>query len=142
MGPEAQLFQGRIHLVGNRGARGEQTQRESAAQLCNRDAWRELEEHWKRCGLEEGESELLLLLCALFSSKSRLTHTMAVEAAIEALRATLDLVSQTKMGQLFKLLRSFEPSPSSERLFLTNAAFLFQKHFKKIHFYPLEEFFI
>ena len=29
---------------------------------------------------------------------------MAVEAAIEALRATLDLVSQTKMGQLFKLL--------------------------------------
>lgn len=29
---------------------------------------------------------------------------MAVEAAIQALRATLDLVSQTKMGQLFKLL--------------------------------------
>lgn len=29
---------------------------------------------------------------------------MAVEAAIEALRATLDLVSQTKMGQFFKLL--------------------------------------
>lgn len=29
---------------------------------------------------------------------------MAVEAAIEALQATLDLVSQTKMGQLFKLL--------------------------------------
>lgn len=28
---------------------------------------------------------------------------MASEAAIEALRATLDLVSQTKMGQLFKL---------------------------------------
>lgn len=29
---------------------------------------------------------------------------MAVEAAIEALRAIEDLVSQTKMGQLFKLL--------------------------------------
>lgn len=27
---------------------------------------------------------------------------MAVEAAIEALQATSDLVSQTKMGQLFK----------------------------------------
>lgn len=32
---------------------------------------------------------------------------MAVEAAIEALRATLDLVSQSKMGQLFKLLDLF-----------------------------------
>lgn len=29
MGPAAQLFQGRIHLVGNRGARGEQTRREN-----------------------------------------------------------------------------------------------------------------
>lgn len=29
---------------------------------------------------------------------------MAVEAAIEALRAIEDLVSQTKMGQLFELL--------------------------------------
>ncbi len=29
---------------------------------------------------------------------------MAVEAAYEALRATLDLLSQTKMGQLFKRL--------------------------------------
>lgn len=29
---------------------------------------------------------------------------MAVEPATEALRATLDLLSQTKMGQLFKLL--------------------------------------
>ena len=45
MGPEAQLFQGRIHLVGNREARGEQMQRETAALLCNRDPWRELEEH-------------------------------------------------------------------------------------------------
>lgn len=29
---------------------------------------------------------------------------MAVEAAFEALRATLDLLSQTKMGQLLDLL--------------------------------------
>lgn len=34
---------------------------------------------------------------------------MAVEAAIEALRATLDLVSQTKMGQLFKLSDLLSP---------------------------------
>lgn len=34
---------------------------------------------------------------------------MAVEAAIEALQATSDLVSQTKMGQLFK--PSFSLSP-------------------------------
>lgn len=45
MGLEAQMFQGRIHLVGNRGACGEQMHRVIAALLCNRDAWRELEEH-------------------------------------------------------------------------------------------------
>ncbi|TNN54149.1 hypothetical protein EYF80_035657 [Liparis tanakae] len=32
-GPEAQLFQGRIHLVGNRGARGEQMQRDCSSAL-------------------------------------------------------------------------------------------------------------
>lgn len=41
---------------------------------------------------------------ALYSFPDPSSHTMAVEAAIEAPQATLDLVSQTKMGQLFKLL--------------------------------------
>lgn len=41
---------------------------------------------------------------ALYSFPYPSSCTMDVEAAIEALRATLDLLSQTKMGQLFKLL--------------------------------------
>lgn len=98
-GHVAQLFQGRIHRVGNSGAHGEQMQGE-AALFCNKDACRELAELWKRCGLEEGQSALL---CTPFFSKSELTHN-ALEPATEALRATLDLLSQTKMGQLFKLL--------------------------------------
>lgn len=57
---------------------------------------------------------------------------MAVEAAIEALQATLDLVSQIEMGQALQALRSFEPSPASERFFyfLTNSAcfFFIPKH--------------
>lgn len=100
--PEAQLFQSSLHLVGNRGARGEKTQKkEAAALLCNRGVCRELEEHWKTpC---PGGGTVSTAVCSiLFPNPS--SHTMAAEAAIEALRATADLVSQTKMGQLFKLL--------------------------------------
>lgn len=39
--------------------------------------------------------------CASLLSKSELAHTMAVGAAFEALRATLDLLSQTKNGGSF-----------------------------------------
>lgn len=60
---------------------------------------------------------------------------MAVEAAIEALRATLDLVSQTKMGQLFKLLDLLSRLQILRVFFfffLANAVcFLVQKTFKK-----------
>lgn len=48
---------------------------------------------------------------------------MAVEAAIEALQATSDLVSQPKMGQLFKPLRLFH----SYQIFLLIKSFLIKK---------------
>lgn len=48
---------------------------------------------------------------------------MAVEAAIEALQATSDLVSQPKMGQLLKPLRLFH----SYQIFLLIKSFLIKK---------------
>lgn len=42
--------------------------------------------------------------CASLLSKSELAHTMVVGAAFEALRATLDLLSQTKNGGSLDLL--------------------------------------
>lgn len=48
--------------------------------------------------------------CASLLSKSELAHTMAVGAAFEALRATLDLVSQTKNGGSFFSSWIFSPS--------------------------------
>lgn len=56
---------------------------------------------------------------------------MAVEAAIEALRATLDLVSQTKMGQLFKLLDLLSRLQVLKGIiffWVMLCAFWFQKH--------------
>lgn len=62
---------------------------------------------------------------ALYSFPNPSSHTMAVEAAIEALRATLDLVSQTKMRAALQALRSFDSSPNSERgLFFFGCFFL------------------
>lgn len=42
---------------------------------------------------------------------------MAEEAAIESLQATVDPVSQTKMGQLFKLLDLLSPLQVLKGLF-------------------------
>lgn len=42
---------------------------------------------------------------------------MAVEAAVESLQATADLVSRTKMGQLFKLLDLLSPLQVLKGLF-------------------------
>ena len=68
---------------------------------------------------------------------------MAVEAAIEALRATLDLVSQTKMGQLFKLLDLLSRLQILRVFFFffwqMPCAFWFKKHLKKKQFDPSEE---
>lgn len=71
---------------------------------------------------------------------------MALEAAIEALRATLDLVSQTKMGQLFKLSDPLSPLQVLRGflfIFLPNALCSDtknkNKHTKKIHDIPSEE---
>lgn len=108
-GHVAQLFQGRIHRVGNSGAHGEQMQGE-AALFCNKDACRELAELWKRCGLEEGQSALL---CTPFFSKSELTHNGCGTShwgAAGYIRPTFP----DKNGAALQALRSFDPSPSLE----------------------------
>ena len=65
---------------------------------------------------------------------------MASEAAIEALRATLDLVSQTKMGQLFKLSDLLSRLQVPSLFFLDKCRLLFDsKRLKKTHFDPSEE---
>lgn len=71
--------------------------------------------------------------CVLHSSPNPSSHTMAVEAAIEALRATLDLVSQTKMGQLFKLLDLLSRLQVLRGFFFGKCRVLFDsKNIKKI----------
>lgn len=59
---------------------------------------------------------------ALIFSKSQLIHN-GCGAAIEALQATSDLVSQTKMGQLFKPLHLFQ---SYQIFFFQSKALWFQ----------------